>query len=333
MYLARKTIHNRIRYFIRDTYRDGDTLKSREVFDLGFDPGRYVVYPGGNGYYYAEPVVTALERFGLDPTSTDLDRVFWDFLDPQIQRVIQGFQRSPKRTPAPAPPDLHPRIDLFDKRRLHFLRFGRLDQGDVGKLSPKIVEVLYNKSRDEMEQYFTRQERILKSRELCTYVFVIFDLQRHFSESFARRFPQGLSVEKMDACFLEDVCRLNEKEAFWQGMKRSGGLEEYLRKYVVMYFDSPFPSGSPMHDYIRDFINAHRDHRWQVPKRVDMDAASELFGVSPQELRAMEHQRLTRLYRKLALRHHPDKGGDGVVFGRLTEAYRGLLRQKKRFRK
>lgn len=329
MYLARKRIDGRLRYFIRESYRDGDTLKSRDVFDLGFDPGRHIVYPGGNGYYYDDAVVDALERHGLDPASNALDRVFWDFLDPEIRRAITGFQRSPKPVSTPPPSNLYPGIDSFDKRRLHFLRFGRIDPGNVETMPSKIVRALHHMSRDEMEQYFAQQERILKPHELRTYVFVIFDLQRHFTERFARRFPQGLSVEKMDRCFIQDICRLNDKASFWKGMDRSAGLEEYLRKYVIMYFDADFPSAYPMADYIRDFINARRAHRWPAAKAVDMDAASELFGVSSKELRAMERRRLTRLYRKLALRHHPDKGGDGTVFGRLTEAYQGLLRRKK----
>ncbi|MBI9084879.1 MAG: hypothetical protein JEZ11_14900 [Desulfobacterales bacterium] len=330
MYLARKTIHNRICYFIRDSYLDGDTLKSRDVFNLGGDPGRHIVYPGGNGYYYDDEVVAAVEKCELDPGSDDLDRVFWDFLDPRIRRVIKGFQRPGKAAPVAAEPDLFPHIHHFDKRRLHFLKFGDVDPGNIESLSPKMTRVLYHKSRDEIEQYFAAEERILKPTELRTYVFAIFDLQRHFTERFARQFPQGLSVEKMDACFVRDICRLNENEAFWKGMERAGGLEEYLRKYVIMHFDSEFPSGSPMGDYLRDFMNARRAHRWPAPRPVDMDAASELFGVSRQELQAMGRRRLTRLYRNLALRHHPDKGGDGALFGRLTESYQGLLKRKKR---
>ena len=113
-------------------------------------------------------------------------------------------------------------------------------------------------------------------------------------------------------------------------MDRAGGLEEYLKRYVIVHFDAEFPSASPMGDVFRDFMNARRTHRWPAPQPVNMDAASELFGVSRQELQDMGRQRLARLYRKLALRHHPDKGGDGEVFSRLTESYQGLLRRKKR---
>lgn len=330
MYLARKTIHNRTHYFIRDSYLDGDTLKSRDVFDLGADPGRHIVYPGGNGYYYADEVVAAVEKCELDPGSDDLDRIFWDFLDPQIRRVIEGFQRPGRAATVAATPGLFPGIHLFDLRRCHFLKFGEVDPGNIESLSPKLTRAVHHKSRDEMEQYFSVAEKILKPAELRTYVFAIFDLQRHFTESFARRFPQGLSVDKMDACFVEDICRLNENQAFWKGMERAAELEEYLKKYVIMYFDSEFPSTSPMGDVLRDFINARRAHRWPAARSVDMDGASELFGVSRDDLQAMGRRQLTRLYRNLALRHHPDKGGDGALFCRLTESYQGLLKRKKR---
>jgi hypothetical protein len=330
MYLARKIICRQVHYQIRQSYRDGDTLRSRDIFDLGCDPAGYIVYPGGNGYYYDDAVVDALDRYGIDPASEDLDRIFWDFLDPSIRRVIRGFDRGKNNHRNDGDAGLHPKIQLFDKRRLHFLKFGQLDQGHIGRISPKLTRPLNNKSRDEMEQHFLDAERILRPAELKAYVYVIFDLQRHFSESFAKQYPGGLNQARMDECFMKDVCRLHADGPFWAGMPAAERLRGYLTRYVIMYFDCDFQSESPLGDFLRDFMDANRfRQRMVVRKRVDMDEAGTLFGVSPTELRAMSRGALTRRYRKLVLRHHPDKGGDATVFCRLTEAYRALLCRKK----
>ena len=82
MYLAKKIINRQTHYYIRDTYQDGACLKSRDVFDLGIDPSRYIKYPGGNAYYFDEVVEETLTKFGLCPTEDELDSIFWEFLDP-----------------------------------------------------------------------------------------------------------------------------------------------------------------------------------------------------------------------------------------------------------
>ena len=127
MYLARTTTERPTRFTIRETYRDGDLLKSRNVFDLGTDPSRYIVYPGGRGYYFDEKMEETLQDQGINPTQDDLDRIFWEFLDPAIKRVINGFQR----TRSPSRPSIDPKtkkVHLFDQRRVLYLRFARLDQ-------------------------------------------------------------------------------------------------------------------------------------------------------------------------------------------------------------
>ena len=96
MYLARTTTERPTRFFIRETYQEGDLLKSRSVFDLGTDPSRYIVYPGGRGFYFDEKMEETLHDQGLNPTQDDLDHIFWEFLDPAIKRVINGFQRTRK---------------------------------------------------------------------------------------------------------------------------------------------------------------------------------------------------------------------------------------------
>ena len=66
MYLARRNIGNQTHYHIRGTYRDGDCLKSRDLFHLGTDPSRYIIYPGGKGYYFDEVVEETLREHGTN---------------------------------------------------------------------------------------------------------------------------------------------------------------------------------------------------------------------------------------------------------------------------
>ena len=98
MYLAQKRNKQQTYYYIRETYREGSLLRSRDVFDLGTDPTRYILYPGGKGYYFDEVLEEALRERGINPTQDELDSIFWDFLDPEIQRVIQGFEKKSKNT-------------------------------------------------------------------------------------------------------------------------------------------------------------------------------------------------------------------------------------------
>ncbi len=62
MYLARTTTEHPTHFYIRETYQDGNLLKSRNVFDLGIDPSRYIVYPGG----IIGPDLTGSNRGDLD---------------------------------------------------------------------------------------------------------------------------------------------------------------------------------------------------------------------------------------------------------------------------
>ena len=48
-------------------------LRSRDLFDLGTDPTRYIVYPGGNSFYIHEVVRDALAERGCEPNDSDLD--------------------------------------------------------------------------------------------------------------------------------------------------------------------------------------------------------------------------------------------------------------------
>lgn len=329
MYLARKTVRNRTHFTIRETYRDGACLRSRDLFDLGTEPERFIIYPGGHGYYYDEVLEETLAARGAAPAETELDDIFWEFLDPEIRRVIRAFDRSRNRTPDPdeisEPDDIH----LFDKRRLHYLKYAQIDQRRIDLLPPKLHRPVHKKSRDEIEQYFLKEERILRPTERTTYIYVIFDLQRFFSHPMARSMPAALDGEKMDTYFIESLCNLSRDNRFWAGMPSSTGLQEYLIKYIIMYFDNEFPRPSFARDAFRDFRDRHRVHRPPKKVRIKIEEAGRLFGKSLQELKAMDRRTLTRLCRNQALKYHPDQGGNQEAFVRLTEIFQALLRKAK----
>ena len=336
MYLARQRIRGKPCYFIRESYKEGDCFRSRELFDLGTNPARYIVYPGGNAFYIDEVVEDTLCSLGVTGAADKLEDVFWPFVKPGIRRVLEPFRhrgqaRRKKRSMTPEEEaESRRQLSNFDKRRIHYLRSGRMDQGGLGRMSVLLLRWLFGKSRDEIEQRFMTMERSLGPRDLKNYTFVIFDLQKYFTQSWAKKIPQGLPQDEVDEHFLEEICRLNRDASFWAGEEHSGDmLHEYLVRYVVMFFDHPFGEDTFLRDHIKEFMDSHR--AWRFPERtrtMGMDEASAVFGVDKEILRSMSKQRLVRLFRRLAQKRHPDKGGTHEEFIRLTEAYRECLRRK-----
>lgn len=335
MYLAQKYINGQIRYFIRESYPDGDYFLSRDLIELGPDPARFIIYPGGNSFYIDEIIENRINELGREADPDMLEDIFWRFLRPEIKRALEPFRNREKRYQSDCrktSQHLNPnaRVHIFDKRRIHFLKFGRMDQGNLAHLPQKLFRSILNKSRDEIEQMFLKMERNLVIRELKTYAYVIFDLQQQFYESFARHNPQMLNQAMVDEHFIEQVCRLNSDHTFWAGMPSRDRLNDYLVRYVLMYFDYEYGPSSFMDEYLRQFINSRRDHR---PPRggqsMSFKEARKVFGRSKEELKKMSAGELTRQYRQQAQKIHPDKGGDHDEFVELTEAYHELLRTKK----
>ena len=54
---------------------------------------------------------------------------------------------------------------------MHYLRFGQMDQRDIGRLPIKFFRILNNKSRDEIEQTLMTMEAELSPREYKAYVY------------------------------------------------------------------------------------------------------------------------------------------------------------------
>ncbi|MBT8370033.1 MAG: J domain-containing protein [Deltaproteobacteria bacterium] len=329
MYLSRNYIDHQTHYSIRETYQDGDYLKSRHLFNLGTDPSKFIIYPGGNGYYFDDAIQAALKEQGLNPTQDDLDPIFFEFLDPEIQRVIRGFERTAVKHPShqsSQPQSLH----LFDMRRLHFLKFGSMNQSQLQQVPAKFYRVLERKSRDELEQHFIMAERIIRPRELIRYLITIFDLQAAITDLLANPKKAGRLQSEMDILFLERVCDLFHDETFWSGMPSEQEIVVYLRRYMIFYFDQAGSRTPAIPSYLHDFINRHRTYRPPKAVRLNMQEASRLFDTSWHELKKMDLKTFTRLYRKQALKLHPDQGGSQKTFVKLSQIYQKLLKKKRR---
>ena len=334
MYLASKKINGQNHYLIRESYQQEDIFLSRDLIDLGPDPTRYIVYPGGNAFYISEIVEDRLIELGAEAGLDELEDIFWRFVHPEIRRILEPFRRREDRHKAnrknktPQTKVSNP-LHIFDKRRAHYLKFGQSDQRNIERAPLILFRGLHHKSRDEIEQRFMDMEAGLNPREYKTYTYTIFNLQQFFYESFAKNNPQMLSQDKVDEHFIEQICRLSADSDFWAGMKTTDRLHEYLVRYVLMHFDFDYAPGSFMEDYLRQFINSRREYRPPVKSAaVSLKKASTILGESKEALKKMSRQDLARLYRRRAQQLHPDKGGDHDKFVDLTEAYHDLMRTK-----
>lgn len=327
MYLARRHIGNQTHYAIHESYQEDGCWKSRHLYDLGPDPTRYIIYPGGHGYYYDPEILDALSAKGLEIDQSSLDVVFFDFLSPQVQRVINGFDRGRRyglRHDPSQDEQSNPPIHIFDKRRFCFLRFGPKSRQLIRRVPPKVFRTLLNKSRDELEQYFFCSELSLSHREKPLYVATIFELN-HFVPKSAN---DNAMLPQLDSYFLSKLCQLDRDSQFWLGTPHNEGLHEYLVKYAIIYFDYERPQQPAGHRFFQDFVNQHRIYSPPASVRSKIKAAEKIFGLSWAELIRLPGKSLSRRYRRLSLIHHPDRGGDAAKFDLLTQTYRHLLKKK-----
>ncbi len=331
MYLARTVQAGKPRYILRESVPAGEGFRHRDLCDLGAEPRRFLVYPGGNAFYFAEELLAALRARGVDPDDEELEDIFWPFLEETIRRRLEPFRRRQERVrderrprrEAPAAA-VHP----FDRRRLCFLRTGRTDPAGIERLPSTLWARFSGKSRDEIEQEFMAQERVLRPREVKAYTFAIFDLQRFFPRRFARESPQGLDPAEVDERFLACLCALLEDAPFWGGLRVEDRMRDYLARYAVMYFDFDF-GPPPFAEFLHEFLHRRQAFRPAAPRPPQPESAAEAFGRPFAELKAMNRKQLTRLYRRRARELHPDRGGSHERFIRLSEVYQELLRGRR----
>ncbi len=325
MYLARLQKKAKTSYVIRQSYADGELLRSRDLFNLGENPAAFIVYVGGTGYYYADVLQEALAAASVAVDYDQLDQIFFEFMEPRVQRVIDGFDRS-RRDAAPraiAAGATTAIPHLFDKRRYHYLRFGHSAQRHIHRVSENVFSPLHTRSRDELEQYFLAEERRLGHHEQAQYVATIFELSRFRPDSAATATP----LAQVDAHFLARLCQLDADAQFWAGAPFETRLRDYLVRYAILYFDTEPPRRFPWQSWVDDFIRRHRAYQPPRQVRIQIEEAGRLFELSWNELKKLEKRSLTQRYRRLALKHHPDQGGDPELFRRLTHYYQVLLKK------
>ena len=330
MYLARNLIRGILSFSIRESYQDGDFLKSRDLFVLGPDPARYIIYPGGRVFYIDEIVVDHLTGLGHTVDQCELEELFLPFVQGDIREWLEPshcrarFEVARRRLAGDSKFQVH----SFDKRRFSYLRYGVIDPRQISCLKDRYFKKLVNKSRDEMEQYLLDMEGIMSPAEYKRYVFIAFDLQRFFSGPDSLQRLPLLNQNRVDECFIEELCRLHGDKEFWVGFETEDCLHEYMTRYVAMFFDHEFGGATAWEEYVRNFFDSHREFSYPDNAPVNMDEASDIFGVSRQELADMNREELTRLYRNKAMELHPDQGGDHDSFIALTAAYKSILIRK-----
>lgn len=338
MYLKHEIIHGDPHYTIRESYLSGGCWKHRVVFDLGADPEAYIEYPGGNGFYVRESLEEDLRHQAVKYSENELEALFIPFLHPHVRRIVEMFMRprSGRRKQRSSEESLRSQSALhaFDKRRLHYLRFGRVHIGDLEAKPWKFLDVLLEKSRDEIETLLEDMERELQPQEIRRYLYTALGLQRHFRHLMTRYHPEALDPFKVEEHFLEDLCRLNRDERFFMGVDdyNPAWLHPYLRKYAVLFFDNTFDPRMVWDDDVADFVWRHRfTGRPGTSSAAMSDSDKEAclrLGITLAEFESMDRRELIRIYRRLALKSHPDRGGDKEAFIRIKAAYECLLQRK-----
>lgn len=226
MYLRRVLFQDGYHYLIRSSYRDGECWKSRELLDLGTDPAAHIEFVGGNGFYFSPDMEEQLCAQGAECSTEELEELFLPFLPLRIRRTIESFQariglRTRRRACSTQEMEQGQRwLHSFDKRRLHFLRCGRVDIGDLERHPWKFLQVLTEKSRDEIEHVIEGMEGVLRPQEMRPYLFTALHLQTRFPHHWLRNQPAALDPEAVDDCFLEALCALNNDAGYFAGVEQ-----------------------------------------------------------------------------------------------------------------
>jgi hypothetical protein len=307
-------------------------LKSRDLLDLGADISAHIEYAGSHGFWLNPEIEENLLKMEINYIPEDLEAVFKPFLRPDIQRVIDRFDRV--RRPqgqngcnleelACAQRSAH----QFEARRLYYLRLGRIDSGELGVKHWKFLNIFLCKSRDEIENILEEMERQLPPGEYATYVYASLGIALLLPRVL-RDHPGGIEQEKMDRFVIEALCRINSDETFFLGVDgdKNTGLHPYLMKYAWLYFDFPFQAnlGFKQSSFEQKF------GRPPVSRPVtNVHTAYAVFGISEEQFGKMSRDDLIRLFRRKAKKNHPDRGGKHESFLALSRAYELLLGMKR----
>jgi hypothetical protein len=336
MYLAKRQQGTTIHYQLCCSRPvDGQGYSSSLIYDLGGNPSDHFQIVDEVIVLYRPELLRAVEEH--QASEAELDELLGSFFPGETRRRLA---RGPKRRPffgGPLSPDerqeISAQIHLFDRRRLYYLRYGAVDQSRLSRLHEKCCRPLLGQSRDEREFYFAAEEACLAPGHYLQFVYAIFNIQQHFSGSFAPWFPEALARDEMADYLLEELCRLHADNRFWQGEDPGDTLHPHLVRYLIMFSDYSPASRSFAAEYSQAFRARHRNFRWPEKKTgYTPEKAASLFALSSADLQKINREDLTRLYRRKAMELHPDRGGDHQQFIELTEIYQSLLRSRNRGR-
>jgi hypothetical protein len=332
MYLAKVKKNRQTTYILRESVRQDEQMVSRDIFDLGPCPGAWIDYPGGNAWYLNPDLESKISMLADTFDGEQLEDLFWPFIRPAIRRATQTFRQRGFKQYKPMTrrqkEAVARQVHAFDKRRAHFLKFGNMDQGPMVNMPTVLFRQLHNKSRDEIEQHFMVQEKILRSKDLKSYVYTVMDLHRFFQGFMAKQMPHALDQDKVEAFFIQELCLLN-KELF----DMTGRLHDYLIRYAVMFFDHTYADSVLLDDMVKDFQFRQRSRGFKPPsatRQIKISKAFKLFNLTTNTLESMDKKDLTREFRRLARQHHPDRGGSHDKFVELNNAYQALLEKVSR---
>ncbi len=324
MYIGRKKVGSRVFYFIRESYQEGGLWRSRDLFELGENPGRYIIYPGGHSFYLDEAVLEGLASRGVKTDQIELEGLFLPFVKPEIRRIVRDFERSPvvraRRRPRAEQLARQERYHLFDRRRLVFLKFGQTNVDSLLKRPLVFLDVLANKSRDEIEQMIEADEAILKPKEILAYIYAAFGLAEYFSGHLTRFVPEARGQAELDQVFEEAVCRLADDERYRMGLDRQTVLKDYLSRYAIMYYDLDYRLRRQW-----ERRRLAREAAWRRQQAPEFRQACRLVGLSETEALTMDKDQLLRHFRRLAKRLHPDQGGEHERFIAFKKAMEFIL--------
>ncbi|MBF0258289.1 MAG: J domain-containing protein [Desulfamplus sp.] len=140
----------------------------------------------------------------------------------------------------------------------------------------------------------------------------------------SKKMPHALDQDKVDRFFLEEICLLN-KTLF----NKDALLDDYLIRYVIMFFDYSYADSKLLDELAQDFMNRHRVFTPRPQKTVTTSNACKIFNITRAHLDTLTKKSLTKLYRDIARQVHPDTGGSHEKFVELNNAYETLLEKVK----